>query len=107
MLRRTRISAWAAAPAAALGLALAVPPGPASATPGVSEPAPSCVVMYESWRYTDAANDCPDTLSVSVLYQDGATSLCSTLAPGARATIGEGYLGRHGRADRLVLCEAP
>ncbi|CAL9659992.1 hypothetical protein SUDANB2_06955 [Streptomyces sp. enrichment culture] len=107
MLRGMRTSTWAAAPVAALGLLLAVSPGPASAATGVSEPAPSCVEMYESWRYTDAANHCPDTLSVSVLYQDGATSRCATLPPGARATIGEGYLGQHGRADRLVLCGTP
>lgn len=106
MLRGMRIPALAVAPGAALGLVLAGP-GPVSAAPSLSGPAPSCVVMYESWRYTDAANDCADTLSVSVLYRDGATSRCSTLPPGARATVGEGYLGQHGRADHLVLCEIP
>ncbi|MFI8166133.1 alpha-amylase [Streptomyces sp. NPDC086081] len=106
MLRGMPIPAFTLGPVAALGLLLAGA-GPVSAEPSLSGPAPSCVVMYESWRYTDAANTCADTWSVSVLYQDGATSRCSTLPPGARATVGEGYLGAHGHADRLVLCTTP
>ncbi|MFD8232912.1 alpha-amylase [Streptomyces sp. NPDC059696] len=92
-------------PVVIVSLAL-VSPASASATPLPHEPAPSCVVMYESWRYTDAANNCVDTLSVAVVYEDGATSRCSTLVPGARTTVGEGYLGQHGRADHLALCGA-
>jgi hypothetical protein len=61
--------------------------------------------MYESWRYTNAANNCADTVSVTVVYQDGATSLCRTLPPGADSTVGEGYLGEHGHADHLAVCE--
>ncbi|MFI1566829.1 hypothetical protein ACH4ZX_27880 [Streptomyces sp. NPDC020490] len=68
-------------------------------------PAPSCMAMYESWRYTNAANDCAGTQSVTVVYQDGATGLCYTLAPGAFSTVGEGYLGLHGHADHLAVCE--
>ncbi|MFE6195982.1 alpha-amylase [Streptomyces sp. NPDC057838] len=103
MRNRMKASALVAVPVAALSHVLTLA-GPASAEPAITEPAPSCVEMYESWRYTDAANNCPDTLSITVLYQDGATSGCSTLPPGARATVGEGYLGQHGRADHLVLC---
>ncbi|MEV7688935.1 hypothetical protein ACFW1F_37340 [Streptomyces bungoensis] len=68
-------------------------------------PAPGCVSMYESWRYVNASNDCTDTLSVATVYQDGATGLCYTLPSGAFSTVGEGYLGQHGHADHLALCE--
>ncbi|MES9524748.1 hypothetical protein [Streptomyces capoamus] len=80
--------------------------GPASAGPEQPEPAPACVTMYQSWRYTDAASDCSGTVGVRVVYQDGATGLCYALPPGAHRTVGEGYLGQHGHPDRLVLCEA-
>ncbi|MFC3350292.1 alpha-amylase [Streptomyces echinoruber] len=80
-------------------------PGAASAAPRAFEAAPSCVVMHESWRYTSAANNCADTVSVAVVYQDGATSPCRTLPPGAVSTVGEGYLGEHGHADHLAVCE--
>nr|BAA90724.1 proteinaceous alpha-amylase inhibitor Paim [Streptomyces corchorusii] len=76
----------------------------AAAQSDASEPAPACVVMYESWRYTTAANNCADTVSVSVAYQDGATGPCATLPPGAVTTVGEGYLGEHGHPDHLALC---
>lgn len=81
--------------------------GSASAAPQapVPTPAPACVALYESWRYVDAANDCAGTVSVLAVYRDGATGLCYTLAPGAITTVGEGYLGRHGHADHLALCE--
>lgn len=78
---------------------------PSAAAPRTTEAAPSCVAMYQSWRYTEAANDCAGSASVLVLYQDGSTSLCSTLAPLAVRTVGEGYLGQHGRADHLETCE--
>ncbi|WP_425576812.1 alpha-amylase [Streptomyces indiaensis] len=106
MLRGMKRSALTAGPVALLSFAL-VPSGPVSAAPSSHEPAPPCVVMYESWRYTEAANNCVDTLSVTVVYEDGATSRCSTLAPGARTTVGEGYLGQHGHAVRLALCATP
>jgi hypothetical protein len=80
-------------------------PGLASAASQIPAPAPSCVVLFESWRYTDASNDCADTVNVMAVYQDGATGWCYTLAPGAMRTVGEGYLGRHGHADHLALCE--
>ncbi|MFF8942279.1 hypothetical protein ACF1A5_08355 [Streptomyces sp. NPDC014864] len=79
--------------------------GSASAAPQASVPAPPCVKLYESWRYVAASNDCADTMTVAIVYQDGASSLCSTLAPGTMSTVGEGYLGRHGHADHLALCE--
>lgn len=79
--------------------------GSAAAASGTSVPAPPCVAMYESWRYVAASNGCADTMTVMTVYQDGATGLCSTLAPGAMTTVGEGYLGRHGHADHLALCE--
>lgn len=78
--------------------------GAASAAPLTSEPAPACVALYESWRYTSVANNCSDTLTVMVVYQDGATSLCRTVAPGAFTTAGEGYLGEHGHADHVAVC---
>ncbi|WP_284711803.1 alpha-amylase [Streptomyces rhizosphaericus] len=78
---------------------------PAAAGDRTSGSAPACVAMYESWRYTNAANNCADTVCVMVVYQDGATSLCSTLPPGAYSTVGEGYLGRHGHPDHLAVCE--
>ncbi|MFJ3714379.1 alpha-amylase [Streptomyces sp. NPDC090057] len=77
----------------------------ASAAPESATPAPSCVAMYQSWRYTEAANDCAEPVTVMVVYQDGSASLCATLAPLAVRTVGEGYLGEHGRADRLETCE--
>ncbi|RSS49397.1 hypothetical protein EF902_01790 [Streptomyces sp. WAC05858] len=85
-----------------LPLGLSAPAAAGDRTPG---PTPACVAMYESWRYTDAANNCADTVDVMVVYQDGATSLCSTLPPGASSTVGEGYLGRHGHPDHLAVCE--
>ncbi|MEU1710731.1 alpha-amylase [Streptomyces sp. NPDC005706] len=78
---------------------------PGAAAPGRAEAAPSCVAMYQSWRYTQAANDCAGSTSVMVVYQDGSASLCSTLAPLTVRTVGEGYLGPHGRADHLETCE--
>lgn len=78
---------------------------PASAGSESPEPAPACVAMYESWRYTSAASNCADTVGVMVVYQDGATGLCSTLPPGATRTVGEGYLGQHGHPDHLAVCE--
>ncbi|MFJ8196929.1 hypothetical protein [Streptomyces sp. NPDC096152] len=77
----------------------------ASAAPQVSVPAPPCVALYESWRYVTASNDCADTMTVMIVYRDGATGLCSTLTPGTMTTVGEGYLGQHGHADHLALCE--
>ncbi|MBL1104352.1 alpha-amylase [Streptomyces sp. 5-8] len=79
---------------------------PALAGPEASGPAPSCVAMYESWRYTDAANNCADALGVLVVYRDGAMGLCYPLPPGASRTVGEGYFGLHGHADHLAVCEA-
>ncbi|MFJ4521903.1 alpha-amylase [Streptomyces sp. NPDC088810] len=78
---------------------------PAFAGSWNSEPAPACVAMYESWRYTDAASNCASTVGVRVVYQDGATGLCYALPPGASRTVGEGYLGAHGHPDHLALCE--
>lgn len=92
-------------------MALMLPLGPtASAADGGQAgaplgPAPDCVAMYQSWRYTNAANNCAQTVSVAVVYQDGAAGVCSTLPPGAYTTVGEGYLGSHGHADHLALCE--
>ncbi|MEU3842784.1 alpha-amylase [Streptomyces sp. NPDC028635] len=88
--------------------ALILPLAPAA--PAVAEdeppaPAPACVTMYESWRYTSAANNCADAVSISVAYQDGAAGPCTTLPPGAVATVGEGYLGQHGHPDHLTACQ--
>ncbi|WP_225812028.1 alpha-amylase [Streptomyces spinosus] len=87
---------------------LTFPLGPAAPALAQGEapapPAPACVAMYESWRYTTAANNCDDTVSVSVAYQDGAAGPCATLPPGAVTTVGEGYLGRHGHPDHLATC---
>ncbi|MER6470898.1 hypothetical protein [Streptomyces collinus] len=79
--------------------------GPAFARSGNTGPAPACVAMYQSWRYTEAANNCAYAVSVKVVYQDGATGLCSTLPARASATVGEGYLGQHGHSDHLAACE--
>ncbi|MEU7096772.1 hypothetical protein AB0A66_00215 [Streptomyces longwoodensis] len=79
---------------------------PASAAPlPTAPPAPSCVALYESWRYVTASNDCTTAHQVQVVYQDGATGLCHALAPGTQTTVGEGYFGRHGHVDHLALCE--
>ncbi|MEU4038760.1 alpha-amylase [Streptomyces collinus] len=77
---------------------------PAFAGAEAPEPAPACVAMYQSWRYTEAANNCADAVAVMVVYQDGATGLCYTLPAGASATVGEGYLGQHGHPDHLAAC---
>ncbi|MFS4091544.1 alpha-amylase [Streptomyces sp. AF1A] len=100
-MKRVIMSAGALA-VSSLSLSLT---GPAAAAPQASVPAPPCVAMYESWRYVNASNGCSDTVSVMTVYQDGAVSLCYTLAPGAVSTVGEGYLGRHGHAGHLALCE--
>ncbi|MCQ8832029.1 hypothetical protein [Streptomyces malaysiensis] len=95
---RSRIGPTAAGRFAGCGV-------PAAAGDRTSGPAPACVAMSESWRYTNAANNCADTVGVMVVYQDGATGLCSTLPPGAYRTVGEGYLGRHGHSGHLAVCE--
>ncbi|MEV5432669.1 alpha-amylase [Streptomyces sp. NPDC052701] len=78
--------------------------GPASAAPSAAEPAPSCVALYESWRYTQAGNDCAVTMTVKAVYQDGAEGPCHAVRPGDVTTIGEGYLGPHGHAHHIALC---
>ncbi|MFH0521373.1 alpha-amylase [Streptomyces sp. M41] len=83
------------------------PPASAVAQDGTLGPAPACVEMHESWRYVTAANHCADTVSVRVVYLDGATGPCVTLPPGAVTTIGAGYSGQHGNAERLAACERP
>lgn len=103
------VQSWMKSAAVCAGAvtALTLPSGlsaSAAAQDQASGPAPACVAMYESWRYTTAANNCADSASVTVVYQDGATGPCSTLPPGAFATVGEGYLGTHGHADHLALC---
>ncbi|HZF89088.1 hypothetical protein [Streptomyces sp.] len=102
---RTRgLRHWAGA---GLGAALALSPlttGSASAASTAAEPAPSCVSMYESWRYTQAANGCGTALTLKVVYQDGAEGLCHTVSDGNVTTIGEGYLGSHGHARHIALC---
>ncbi|WP_324784415.1 alpha-amylase [Streptomyces sp. H51] len=100
---------WMNRSVATAGLATALILPSALRTPAavaaVFSPAPSCVAMYQSRRYTDAANDCAGTQSVTVVYQDGAAGLCHTLEPGAFSTVGEGCLGPHGHADHLAVCE--
>lgn len=103
---RTRALTTAVSAVALCGLPL-LTAVPASATPsGTAPPAPSCVVVYESWRYVTAANDCGVTHHVLVVYEDGATGSCHALAPGTLSTVGEGYLGRHGHVGHLALCGA-
>ncbi|MEG8275300.1 hypothetical protein [Streptomyces sp. AHA2] len=68
-------------------------------------PAPACVAVHESWRYLSATNNCAGTVTVRAVYADGATGLCHTLAPRTVSTVGEGYLGQHGRVGHLALCE--
>ncbi|MFJ7147151.1 hypothetical protein ACIQVT_02965 [Streptomyces sp. NPDC100445] len=104
MRRWTKRAVVTAGTVIASSLSLAFP-GPASAADGAAAPAPSCVAMYESWRYTQAANDCSDALDVMVVYQDGASGLCYALPEGGFTTVGEGYLGAHGHADHLAACE--
>ncbi|MEU2062493.1 hypothetical protein [Streptomyces sp. NPDC013455] len=77
---------------------------PAFAASESPAPAPACVTMYESWRYTDAASSCAETVGVMVVYRDGATGLCYALQPGTTRTVGEGYLGQHGHPDYLAAC---
>ncbi|MFI1166875.1 alpha-amylase [Streptomyces sp. NPDC020801] len=79
--------------------------GSARAAPAAVVPAPPCVALYESWRYTAAGNNCATTMTVKVVYVDGAEGLCYTLPPGETTTVGEGYLGQHGHADVLALCQ--
>ncbi|MEV6180491.1 alpha-amylase [Streptomyces sp. NPDC052015] len=81
--------------------------GPASAAFPATEPAPSCVTVYESWRYTQAENACAETMTVKVVYQDGAEGPCYAVPPGDVTTIGEGYLGRHGHVHHVAVCPAP
>ncbi|MFH9087718.1 alpha-amylase [Streptomyces sp. NPDC017673] len=88
----------------ALSLGLVAPVFAQGDAPG--SVAPACVAIYESWRYTTAANNCADAVSVSVTYQDGATGPCVALPPGAVTTVGEGYLGQHGHPDLLATCQS-
>ncbi|QIJ60751.1 alpha-amylase [Streptomyces sp. JB150] len=97
--------------AAALALS-AVTAGTASASTAASapsayaaEPAPSCVTLYQSWRYTQAGNGCGATMTVKVVYQDGAEGLCRTAAPNETVTLGDGYAGPHGQARYIALCD--
>ncbi|CAL9343094.1 Alpha-amylase inhibitor HOE-467A [Streptomyces sp. enrichment culture] len=93
---------------AATGAVFLVSPlvtGSASAAPSAAEPAPSCVVLYESWRYTQAGNDCTVTMTVKVVYQDGGEGSCHTVRPGEVTTVGGGYLGPHGHVRHLALCQ--
>ncbi|MEU2057930.1 hypothetical protein [Streptomyces bungoensis] len=93
---------------ASVVIASSIPLTLAAPTPAAAQtlsPAPACVSLYESWRYVNASNDCADTVSVATVYQDGATGLCYTLPSGAFSTVGEGYLGLHGHADHLALCQ--
>lgn len=76
----------------------------ATSSSTTAEPAPSCVTLYQSWRYTQAGNGCGVTMTVRVVYQDGAEGLCHSVAPDHVVTIGEGYIGRHGQAQYLALC---
>ncbi|WP_431987384.1 hypothetical protein [Streptomyces griseoflavus] len=80
---------------------------PASAAVPATEPAPSCVVVYESWRYTQAENTCAGIVTVKVVHQDGAEGPCHTVRPGDVTTIGEGYLGRHGHLRHVAVCASP
>ncbi|MFE7859287.1 hypothetical protein [Streptomyces sp. NPDC057403] len=103
-IKRARPAAMATA-VVAIGLS-SFATAPASATaPSNAQPVPACVAMYESWRYIQAFNGCADTQSVLTVYRDGATGLCSTVPRGALSTVGEGYLGQHGHADHLALCD--
>ncbi|GAB7106713.1 hypothetical protein JCM4814A_50270 [Streptomyces phaeofaciens JCM 4814] len=101
-----RIHRHLACAGAGVGLLLTLTAaGSASAAPAAAEPAPACVALYESWRYMQAGNDCAETATVKVVYQDGAEGLCHTVRPGEVTTIGEGYLGLHGHAAYVALCQ--
>jgi hypothetical protein len=78
--------------------------GFASAAPVAAEPVPACLVLNQSWRYAQAGNGCGETTAVRVMYQDGAEGPCIAVRAGDTPTIGEGYLGQHGRALYLALC---
>jgi hypothetical protein len=99
-----RRAATAVASLAALLVTGAVTAAPASAAPAPSEQAPSCVVLYESWRYTQADNRCAATVTVKVVYQDGAEGACYTVRPGEVTTVGAGYLGPNGHTRYAALC---
>ncbi|MGV9273266.1 alpha-amylase [Streptomyces griseosporeus] len=89
------------------GAALALSPlaaGPASAATTASEPAPSCVSLYQSWRYAQADNGCAETVTVKVVYEDDTEGLCYAVAPGQITTVGDGYIGQHGHARYLARC---
>ncbi|MFD7699167.1 alpha-amylase [Streptomyces caelestis] len=81
--------------------------GPASAAFPATEPVPSCVAVYESWRYTQVENACAETVTVKVVHQDGAEGPCQAVRPGDVTTIGEGYLGPHGHVHHVAVCAAP
>jgi hypothetical protein len=111
MLTFGRLRKRACAGAAVAFLLSAVTTGTASASISASasssttaEPAPSCVTMYQSWRYTQAGNGCAVTMTVKVVYQDGAEGLCRTVAHNEIVTLGDGYTGPHGQAQFLALC---
>ncbi|CAL9334147.1 alpha-amylase [Streptomyces sp. Tu 3180] len=102
-----RIRSLRHAVCAGTGVALLLSPqvtGSALAVPSAVEPAPSCVNLYQSWRYTQAGNDCAVPMTVKVVYQDGAEGACHAVRPGEVTTIGEGHTGPHGRADHIALC---
>ncbi|MEU9556507.1 alpha-amylase [Streptomyces fumanus] len=99
-----RRTATAAASLAALLVTGAISAAPATAAPAPSEQAPSCVVLHESWRYTQADNGCAVTLTVKVVYENDAEGPCRTLPPGEITTLGEGYLGTNGHARYAALC---
>ncbi|MEY9988473.1 hypothetical protein ABIE67_000505 [Streptomyces sp. V4I8] len=79
--------------------------GLASAATMAAEPAPACLVLNQSWRYAQAGNGCGVATAVKIVYQDGAEGACIVVRPDETPTIGEGYLGHHGRALYLALCQ--
>ncbi|MEV5320891.1 hypothetical protein AB0K92_25130 [Streptomyces sp. NPDC052687] len=118
MLTFGRLRKRARAGAAAALLLSAVTAGTASAFTAASastatsatsssaaEPAPSCVTLHQSWRYTQAGNGCGAAMTVKVVYQDGAEGLCRTAAPHEIVTLGDGYAGPHGQARYIALCD--
>ncbi|CAL9352414.1 hypothetical protein SUDANB132_00488 [Streptomyces sp. enrichment culture] len=106
-MRERHFPRWAGVGAGGALLLSFMAAGQASAVAPATDPAPSCVTVYESWRYTQVENTCAETMSLQVVYEDGAVGPCHTVGSGDVTTIGEGYLGLHGHVHHVAVCPAP
>lgn len=67
-------------------------------------PAPDCLHVNASWRYTFVGNDCAATYTVKVVYRNGDDVPCRVAPPGALITF-PGYGTSGNEVLGVVLCD--